>query len=62
MDVANVMAYYEMSTITAVKSFTVQAPDHLVLSTQFALDPWGHKTKLSHPIETYSLLSMVYSL
>ncbi len=57
MDVANVVTYYETATITAVKSFTVKAPGHLVLSTEFVLDPWGHKTKLFHPIETYSLLS-----
>jgi len=29
MEVANTLAYYDTATITAVKSFIVQAPGHL---------------------------------
>jgi hypothetical protein len=31
MAVANTLAYYDTATITAIKSFVVQAPDHFTL-------------------------------
>jgi hypothetical protein len=35
MEVANTLAYYDMATITAVKSFIVQAPGVFVLGKPF---------------------------
>ena len=56
MEVANTLAYYDTTTITAVKSFKVQAPGQLLYYYKDSLKP-----KYNH-LFTFALFSLLYLL